>query len=214
MIGLSPLPTGHPLSFQPQWVRPSTRSYPRFSLPMGSSLGFGSRASNLTRPVRTRFRFGSPYNRLTSLLTANSSAHFARGTPSPPQRGLRLLVGTRFQVLFHSPPGVLFTFPSRYLSTIGRQRVFSLMGWSPPIRTEFLGLRTTREHQREARGFRLQGYYLLWPTVPGLFDYPRALSLPEGMAAPCCWLPRPRCGNACQLSSHTGLGCSPFARHY
>ena len=27
---------------------------------------------------------------------------------------LRLLVSTRFQVLFHSPSGVLFTFPSRY----------------------------------------------------------------------------------------------------
>ena len=29
---------------------------------------------------------------------------------------LRLLVNLRFQVLFHSPPGVLFTFPSRYYS--------------------------------------------------------------------------------------------------
>ena len=29
---------------------------------------------------------------------------------------LCLLVGSRFQVLFHSPPGVLFTFPSRYYS--------------------------------------------------------------------------------------------------
>ena len=29
---------------------------------------------------------------------------------------LSVLVGTRFQVLFHSPPGVLFTFPSRYSS--------------------------------------------------------------------------------------------------
>ena len=27
---------------------------------------------------------------------------------------LSLLVSSRFQVLFHSPPGVLFTFPSRY----------------------------------------------------------------------------------------------------
>ena len=27
---------------------------------------------------------------------------------------LPLLVNTGFQVLFHSPPGVLFTFPSRY----------------------------------------------------------------------------------------------------
>ena len=28
--------------------------------------------------------------------------------------GLRHFVSTQFQVLFHSPPGVLFTFPSRY----------------------------------------------------------------------------------------------------
>ena len=32
---------------------------------------------------------------------------------------LRLFVGTRFQDLFHSPSGVLFTFPSRYWFTIG-----------------------------------------------------------------------------------------------
>ena len=42
-----------------------------------------------------------------------------------------VLVNTRFQVLFHSPPGVLFTFPSRYFSTIGHQVVFRLGGWSP-----------------------------------------------------------------------------------
>ena len=45
---------------------------------------------------------------------------------------LPLLVRTRFQVLFHSPPGVLFAFPSRYWFTIGRRVVFSLGGWSPP----------------------------------------------------------------------------------
>jgi|LFRM01.2.fsa_nt_gb hypothetical protein len=39
---------------------------------------------------------------------------------------LRLLVGTRFQVLFHSPSGVLFTFPSRYWFTIGRQEYLAL----------------------------------------------------------------------------------------
>src|SRR5512134_826422 len=51
--------------------------------------------------------------------------------------GLRPLVGTRFQVLFHSPPGVLFTFPSRYLFTIGHERVFSLARWSSRIPTGF-----------------------------------------------------------------------------
>src|SRR5687768_194120 len=54
-------------------------------------------------------------------------------------RKLLPLVGTRFQVLFHSPPGVLFTFPSRYSCTIGRGQVFSLGGWSPRIQPELLG---------------------------------------------------------------------------
>src|ERR671920_769278 len=40
LIGLSPLPTAHPPGFQPWWVRSSTRSYPRFNLAMGRSLGF------------------------------------------------------------------------------------------------------------------------------------------------------------------------------
>ena len=48
----------------------------------------------------------------------NSPVHSTKGTLSP-INGLELLVGTRFQVLFHSPPGVLFTFPSRYWFTIG-----------------------------------------------------------------------------------------------
>ena len=51
---------------------------------------------------------------------------------------LCLLVSIRFQVLFHSPPGVLFTFPSRYYFAIGHQVVFSLGGWSPLIPTGFL----------------------------------------------------------------------------
>src|SRR5689334_17374370 len=56
------------------------------------------------------------------------------------------LVGTRFQVLFHSPSGVLFTFPSRYLSAIGHQGVLSLGGWSPQVQTAFHGCGPTQEH--------------------------------------------------------------------
>src|SRR5690606_12385053 len=61
-----------------------------------------------------------------------------RARPKPHPR-LLPLVGTRFQVLFHSPPGVLFTFPSRYSCTIGRGRVFSLGGWSPQLQSGLLG---------------------------------------------------------------------------
>ena len=58
---------------------------------------------------------------------------------------VRQLVDIRFQVLFHSPPGVLFTFPSRYLFTIGHVRVFSLTTWSWQIQTEFHVFRPTWE---------------------------------------------------------------------
>ena len=52
-------------------------------------------------------------------------------------KALPQLVNTGFQVLFHSPPGVLFTFPSRYCSSIGHQVVFSLGGWSLLLPTRF-----------------------------------------------------------------------------
>ena len=45
--------------------------------------------------------------------------------------GLRLLGGDWFQVLFHSPPGGLFTFPSRYWYAIGGQEYLALEGGPP-----------------------------------------------------------------------------------
>ena len=41
---------------------------------------------------------------------------------------LRPLVSTRFQVLFHSPPGVLFTFPSRYYALSVTDEYLALAG--------------------------------------------------------------------------------------
>ena len=66
----------------------------------------------------------------------HSPDHSTIGTRSPFD-GLSVLVSTRFQVLFHSPPGVLFTFPSQYYYTIGHWVVFRLGGWSPRIPTGF-----------------------------------------------------------------------------
>jgi hypothetical protein len=156
LIGLSPLTTGHPPGFQPRWVRPSTRSYPRFSLPMARSLRFGSRARDSVALFGLAFATATPHG-LTSPRTANSQAHSSKGTPSPLLGRLRRIVGTRFQVLFHSPPGVLFTIPSRYLSAIGHQVVFRLTQWSVLIHTGFLGPRATWDPLREAAPFRLRG---------------------------------------------------------
>src|ERR671924_1695681 len=82
LIGLSPLPTGHPPGFQPWWVRPSTESYLRFSLPMGRSLGFGSRARDCVAQLGLAFATASSWD-LTLPRTANSPAHSSKGTPSP-----------------------------------------------------------------------------------------------------------------------------------
>src|SRR5438105_2517067 len=154
LIGLSPLTTGHPPPFQRWWVRPSTRSYPRFSLPMARSPRFGSRTRDYDALFRLAFATAPPHG-LTSPHATNSQAHSSKGTPSPPPQGcqLRRIVGRWFQVLFHSPPGVLFTFPSRYSSAIGHQGVFSLTRWSWQIHGRLQGSAATREHTNRPNTF-------------------------------------------------------------
>jgi len=58
-------------------------------------------ARTTQRPIQTRFRSASGPLGLRLAVQTNSRAHYAKSTPSPP-KGLRPLVGTRFQVLFHS----------------------------------------------------------------------------------------------------------------
>ena len=71
LIGLSPLPTGHPKTFQRQPVRSSTLCYQSFNLPMGRSHGFASTTANL-RPFQTRFRWGSSAERINQASNGNS----------------------------------------------------------------------------------------------------------------------------------------------
>ena len=106
---------------------------------MDRSPGFGSTACNF-RPLQTRFPCGSSALHL-NLATYHNS--LARSTNSTWSLALPLLVSTGFQVPFHSPPGVLFTFPSRYYSTIGHRLVFRLGGWAPRLHTKFLVLGAT-----------------------------------------------------------------------
>jgi hypothetical protein len=77
--------------------------------------------------------------------------------------GLRLLVGIRFQVSFTPLVGVLFTFPSRYWCTIGRQGVLRLGGWSPRFQT---GLHVSRLTRELCGRFRLRDCHPLWSTFP------------------------------------------------
>ena len=58
LIGLSLLHTVHPEAFQRLLVRASMPCYRDFTLTMCRSLGFASAASDSTRPIQTRFRYG------------------------------------------------------------------------------------------------------------------------------------------------------------
>ena len=104
---------------------------------MVRSLGFGSITYDLSRPLQTRFPFGSIPYIVFNLAIYNNSPDRSTKSTILRLKSLYLLVNIGFQILFHSPPGVLFTFPSRYFSTIGHQVVFSLMGWSPLLHTRF-----------------------------------------------------------------------------
>ena len=110
---------------------------------MDRSPGFGSIIYDLIRAINTRFRFGSVSHVGLNLAINNNSLDRSTKSTTSRLKSLCLLVNIGFQVLFHSPPGVLFNFPSRYCSTIGHQVVFSLTGWSPLIHTRFHVSRTT-----------------------------------------------------------------------
>ena len=104
---------------------------------MGRSPGFGSMATNFIRPIQTRSRYASTTESLKLARYYNSPDRSTKSTSSH-FNVLCVLVNIRFQVLFHSPPGVLFTVPSQYLFSIGHQVVFRLGGWSPLLPIGFL----------------------------------------------------------------------------
>ena len=82
-------------------------------------------------------------------------------------RPLQLLVSVRFQILFHRPPGLLFSFPSLYLFTIGQEEYLALphrrgcfpRGFSSPV---VLWIRDTDGQ----KSFRLPDYHRLWFHFP------------------------------------------------
>ena len=111
------------------------------------------------------------------------------------------IINIWFQVLFHSPSGVLFIFPSRYSFTIGHQVVFSLTPWSGQIPTEFHVLRGTRDSDHHAKSeFRIQDYHLLWSPFPERST--TLLSMTQDLYILKNHVPQPSCCNAHRLTQH------------
>ena len=156
--------------------------------------------SGLLRLTFALFRLGFPSAPHLQCLT--SPASVTRRTVLQKVRGssykdVPQLVNTGFQVLFHSPPGVLFTVPSQYyalsvtkeyLALRGGPRVFPqgfsclVVLWIPPCRSRF----------------RLRGFHPLWPAFP----------------KPFCYLSRINYAVRTPGRTRPGLGSSVFARRY
>ena len=101
----------------------------------------GHPVSGLLHATDALFTLGFPtapdLKSLTSLHTITRRTILQK-VPHRTHKVLCVLVNIRFQVLFHSPPGVLFTCPSQYCASLGHQVVFRLRGWSPYGLTGFL----------------------------------------------------------------------------
>ena len=116
------------------------------------------------RPIKTRSRFGS------GALLLNLAS--IRNSPDRSTKSTRLhlnvlpqLVNTGFQVLFHSPPGVLFTFPSQYYA-LSVTKEYLALGGGPP---DFLQGSTCLAVLRIPLAvfwFHVRGFHPLWPDFP------------------------------------------------
>ena len=168
---------------------------------MDRSLRFRVYPLRLDRPIQTCFRYGyepkvlnlSPQRETRWLIKQKARGQASRRIALPQ------FVSARFQGLFHSPSGVLFTFPSRYLFTIGHGLVFSLARWSSQIPA---GLHVSRRTWDPFRAFRSFAYGAI-TLSGGAFLHPSARS--SG--------PTSRSHNPGRTYS-SGLGCSDFARRY
>ena len=107
------------------------------------------------------------------------------------------LVNTGFQVLFHSPPGVLFTFPSQYYALSVTKEYLALRG-GPRLFPQGSTCLVVLWILLAVIGFRVRGFHSLWLAFPKLFCY--LFTLPSAVRTPDC--------------TQSGLGSFPFARRY
>ena len=163
---------------------------------MDRSPGFGSNTCNC-RAINTRFPFGYFPEELNLAAYINSPDRSTKSTTSH-INVLCVLVNIRFQVLFHSPPGVLFTFPSQYFSSIGHQVVFRLGGWSPRLPTGFLVSRGTLDP-----AIILFSFVYVAVTLCGRPSHAVLLEITQNIAV----------RNPGNIAT-SGLASSAFARHY
>ena len=111
---------------------------------------------------------------------------------------LPLLVSIRFQVLFHSPPGVLFTFPSRYY-TLSVIRSYLALGDGPPSFPPNFSCSMVLWILTSSFSVSVTGLLPYFAVLSNTLHLPQILHVVS---------PNPTHISIC------GLGSYPFARHY
>ena len=79
--------------------------------------------------------------------------------------GLWQLVSIRFQVLFHSPLGVLFTFPSRYSSLSVIWEYLALPSGLGRFERNFTCTVLLGRESSKIIDFQIRGFHPLWPEL-------------------------------------------------
>ncbi len=208
MIGLSPLSAGHRRRFQPTCVRPSTGSYPRFSLPTDSSPGFASAARDSSRPVKARFRSGSlsvnlaPRQRLAGSFYKRHAVTPLKGAPTARGRTVSGTVSLPSRGAFHLSLTVLVRYRSQGSTQAwmvvhpGSDRVSRARPYSGTA-------------SRRPVWVRVRGCHPLRPALPC-----RSAPQPDlrpGAAAPGCAALQPRRRNPCRVCPLDGLAIGPLS---
>ena len=208
MIGLSPLSAGHRRRFQPTCVRPSTGSYPRFSLPTDSSPGFASAARDSSRPVKARFRSGSlsvnlaPRQRLAGSFYKRHAVTPVKGAPTARGRTVSGTVSLPSRGAFHLSLTVLVRYRSQGSTQAwmvvhpGSDRVSRARPYSGTA-------------SRRPVWVRVRGCHPLRPALPC-----RSAPQPDlrpGAAAPGCAALQPRRRNPCRVRPLDGLAIGPLS---
>ena len=151
------------------WVRSSIAFYGNFNLDMDRSPGFGSTLTDFIALLRLGFPSAPRLYRLTSpaSVTRRTVLQKVRGCT---HKVLPQLVNTGFQVLFHSPPGVLFTFPSQYYA-LSVTKEYLALGGGPPDFPQGSTCLVVLWILPSWSGFRVRGFHPLWLAFPKPFHY-------------------------------------------
>ena len=116
--------------FGPPWRFTATSTWTWIGHPVSGHM------KQTVRPIKTWFPFGFSPEDLNLACYIYSPDRSTKSTRSHFDV-LSVLVSTGFQVLFHSPPGVLFTFPSRYYALSVTRTYLGLEGGPPGFPPDF-----------------------------------------------------------------------------